>query len=313
MRAEIRHRQPLLYTDAPQPGRPPHVRAGSALVWLGPRLGVVADDCLWLARVTVSGQPGVVRAVDAVPLPAVAGRRVFDLAHKRQKPDLEAALVLDGQLIALGSGSAPGRNRWLRVDLAPDGDVGPATWHPVDDLYAALAARSDFAGSALNLEGAAVAGDVLWLLNRGNGAPVAGQLPVNALGALRLADVRPWLAGQGPVPMLAQVVPLDPGTIDGVPLTTTDVHALPDGRLLILAAAEASPDAVADGEVVGAALGLWSADAATWTVLREDGARFLGKPEGLVVDPDDPQRGWVVLDADDPDRPTALCQLVWSP
>lgn len=313
MRAEIRHRQPLLYTDAPQPGRPPHVRAGSALVWLGRKLGVIQDDCLWLARVTLADAADRVSAVDAVPLPEVAGRRVFDLAQKREKPDLEAAFVLDGQLVALGSGSAPGRDRWLRVDLTADADVAQAAWHPVGDLYAALAARPDFAGSALNLEGAAVAGDVLWLLNRGNGAPSVALGPVNALGALRLADVRAWLAGQGPVPTLVDVVALDPGAVDGVRLTTTDVAALPDGRLLVLAAAEASPDAVADGEVVAAALGVCSAGVATWTLLTQDGARFLGKPEGIVADPMDPQRLWVVLDADDPDRPADLCAVVWSP
>lgn len=306
MRAEIVQRQPLLYTDPPQPGRPPHVRAGSALVWLGNALAIVQDDCLWLAQVV----PG--HSVIGTPLPEVAGRRIFDHAHKHLKPDLEAAFVLGQRLVALGSGSAPGRDRWLLVDVDVQGRVVHAAWFPAAPLYAQLAANRAFSGSALNVEGAVVAGPTLWLLNRGNGAARDDQPPVNALMALALADVATWLAGNGPVPEPRQVVMLEPGTVEGVALTTTDVAALPDGRLLLLAAAEASANAVEDGAVVGAALGVWSGGHAVWTPILEQGQRFVGKPEGIAVDRVDAQRAWLVLDADDPARPSELCLLHWS-
>ncbi len=82
------------------------------------------------------------------------------------KMDLEAcALLPDGRLIALGSGSTAARERIVVV--TPDDGVrvveGAAT-------YAQLRARGDSSGSELNLEGAVVVDGVLRLFQRGNGA-----------------------------------------------------------------------------------------------------------------------------------------------
>ena len=134
--------------------------------------------------------------------------------------------------------------------------------------------------------------------------------PIDATGELRMAEVVAWLSDprQTP-PELMNVRPRQPGTIDGVRLSLTDAVALDEGTLLAVAAAEASPDTFADGQVVGAALGLLTADSERWAILQERGQRFLGKPEGIALDPNVPDEGWLVLDADDPDVPAELCRF----
>ncbi len=308
--AQILWRQPLLYADPPLADRPPHVRAGSALVAVDRQLLVFQDDCLWLACIDL---PSL--RVTAVPLPADDGVRVFDHAHKADKPDLEAAFAVlqpDGWLVvALGSGSTRRRRRWLVIH-----DFHGARrmqWLDAAALYAQLDARTDFSGAELNVEGATVRGDRLVLLQRGNGAARVDLQPLDTTGELRMAEVLAWIAApQTPPPELLNVRPRHPGLLDGVRLTLTDAVALDAQTLLATAAAEASPDAVADGVVVGAALGVLTASEERWAVLTEGGARFVGKPEGLALDRDVPGHGWLVLDADDPDKPADLCRFAWQ-
>jgi hypothetical protein len=47
-----------------------------------------------------------------------------------------------------------------------------------------------------------------------------------------------------------------------------------------------------------------------WTVLRDsDGNRFTGKVEGVTLAPETPNRAYVVVDRDDPWRPSELCEV----
>src|SRR5688500_3396609 len=159
---------------------PGHVRAGSALRrWHG-RLVVVQDDVHALALLDESS--GVVSAL-ALP-PGTDGRRTFGnaLGNKALKMDLEACVVLpDGRLVALGSGSTPLREHLVVV--TGDAEVRLVDGHA---LYAHLRSRPDFAGSELNIEGAALTQGALKLLQRGNGAPKDGLTPLNAIGDLSL-------------------------------------------------------------------------------------------------------------------------------
>ena len=65
-----------------------------------------------------------------------------------------------------------------------------------------------------------------------------------------------------------------------------------------------------DGPVSGSAVGVIDADgSARWTVLRDaDGARFEGKVEG-VARGNRPGTLYVVVDRDDPHRPSELCEV----
>ncbi len=70
-----------------------------------------------------------------------------------------------------------------------------------------------------------------------------------------LVDAVLGVAGAGAVPV-GRPRRYDLGEVEGVGLEVTDAIALPDGRLLLSAAAEDSPNAVDDGPVVATALAL---------------------------------------------------------
>lgn len=308
--AQIVRRWPLRYAEGPDPAldRPGHVRAGSALIEVGGLLVIIQDDSNFLALY----DPNTDR-VRALTLPAgPGGRRQFDKGrgNKMHKLDLESAVALgeDG-LLAFGSGSAPGRDRILRVrGLLSEQpaiellDAGP--------LYEALAAEVSFAGSEMNIEGAVRLGERLRLFNRGNGAPRGALSPVNATADLSWRDLLRWLEDpQAPVPRLHAVQRYDLERLNDVGLTFTDATICPAGALY-LAAAEDSPDAVEDGPVTGVAVGVLDAAGGRWApLLGPDGQQLTDKAEGLCLDRDEPRRGWVVFDLDDPDTPTDMAEI----
>lgn len=314
LRATMLGRERLFYSAGADPSvdRPAHVRAASGLSWLGGRLCVLQDDANFIARVDLAGG-----AVEPFQLPAgPGGQRLFDegRGNKELKLDLEACVTasVDGDevLVALGSGSSAARER-IAVVRASEVRLVDAS-----SFYAALREDTDFAGSELNIEGAALLPDGrLRLFQRGNGARRGSLEPVDATADLSWPALWAYLASEGraPVPELRDVVQYDLGQIRGVRLTFTDATVTPDGRIFFLAAAEDSPDAVRDGDVVGAALGICEGDGARWThLVDEDGRPLPVKAEGLALDPDNPGRAYVAVDPDDPDLPTELWEVALS-
>jgi hypothetical protein len=192
-------------------------------------------------------------------------------------------------------------------------DAGP--------LYAALRAAPDFAGAQLNVEGAAhvrrgdgaLAGDRVRLLARGNGAARDGREPASATCDVDAVALLAYVEGRGAAPALERVTRWSLGTIAGERLGFTDATAWgTEGLLLFVAAAESSDDVVDDGPVAGSALGLLDATAEApavrWAPLLDaDGAPFTGKAEGVARD--GAGRLWIVLDQDDPDAPSELCEV----
>lgn len=293
-----------------------HVRAASAVRrWQG-RLVLVQDDVNVLALVgaTRGAAKGEAGRVEPRLLPWGEGqRRTFDegRGNKAAKLDLEAGLVLpDGRFVALGSGSTPRRERM--VVAWPDGRV---ELREGAELYAALRAEVGFSGAELNVEGATVVGDRLWLFQRGNGATTATADPVDAIAELDLAAWVAWLDGRGRLPPLIRVTTYDLGTIAGVRLGFTDAATLPDGRVAFVAAAEASPDAVRDGEVLGCRFGVIAGDdVLTCDVTDPGGEPSRLKLEGLELAASGDGEGglwrfWVAVDMDRPDQPAMLGDL----
>lgn len=305
--ARVVERRPLIHDDEPEPGWPQHVRAGSALVWVGERLAVVQDDALFLALV----DPGS-GSVRSLALPeGPGGARLFDdaIGNKAAKLDLEAALALGDVLYAFGSGSTSARERVVEI-RGPRGALA-ARILPAHRFYALLRATPELSGSELNLEGAAALGNDVVLLQRGNGR-ARGQLsPVDAIARVEARALVAYLdsADTAPPPPLRSVVQYDLGAIGEVRLGFTDATTR-DGRLIYLAAAEDSPDVVRDGAVVGTAVGVIDPDgSARQCPITEAGAPFTGKAEGIAIDPRDARRAYVVLDRDDPGVPAELCTL----
>ncbi|MFM8333312.1 MAG: DUF6929 family protein [Candidatus Methylumidiphilus sp.] len=301
--ATVLSRRELRYAEGADAAldRPGHVRAGSSLAWFGRRIAVVQDDANFVALFDPdSGQVG------AWTLPAGAGgRRQFDerRGNKPHKLDLEACFSAPTGLVALGSGSSP-----QRETLALIAADGQARLFPAPGLYARLHAAQAFSGGELNVEGAVFVDGVVRLFNRGNGAWRDGVPPRNASCDILWAEFAAYLQG-GAAPALRNIVEYDLGALDGAPLTFTDASATASG-LLYTAAAEASPDAVTDGVVTGSAVGVLAGATGRWIELRDaDGALLAEKVEGIC-----PVAGrdgiiYVAVDADDPDRPTMLCEV----
>lgn len=269
------------------------VSAASGLVAFDDRVCVIADDETFLAVYALDGTP--LTRIPLVPdaLPTAHAER------KRHKPDFEAlARLPDGSLLALGSGSTEARTRGA---LLQPHYAAPASVVDLSPLYARL--RTEV--PELNLEGAAVAGDALWLLQRGN-----GSARFNACIELDLARVLAALTeGRAlDATALRSITPVALGELDGVPLSFTDAVALPGGEVLFSAAAEDSPDTYADGPCAGSVVGVLSEG----RVVRSVRVTPTCKIEGIALaSPRDarasrPDACWLVADADDRSVPAAL-------
>lgn len=317
--ARVVSRTPLFYARGADAAldRPAHVRAGSALVRLGPStLAVVQDDASFLAILEGVGGELVVRDV---PLPAHDGVRQFDdgRGNKKSKLDLEACLACDDVLVAFGSGSSPKRERVVIVEGPTDADPR-ITIVEAHALYEAMRNVPFFQGSELNIEGAAIAGDDVLFLQRGNGASVGDRQPVDASARVDRHALFAYLLGLArdanapPCPPLRDAVQWDLGTAGGTRLTFTDAVTTGGRWTAFLACAEASPDATRDGPVAGVAIGRLDdrlGEAELGIITDEGGAPLLDKTEGITLDDHDPCRAWLVVDRDDPDCPAELLEL----
>lgn len=236
----------------PGEAAPAHVSAASGLVLSGAWLYVVVDDEAGLGVFrNDSDEPGRLLRLPGEPLPN------DPVARKKAKPDLEALCVLPphegaphGALLGLGSGSAAPRHRGFHWPLDERGALrGEAQPVQLAPLYQELGRHF----AQLNLEGATVAGDELLIAQRGNSAE-----GINAVVVLDLATALAGLVGERELRAegLRAIERHELPELNGVPATFTDLAALPDGRVVYIACAEATDDPVRDGEFVGAVAGV---------------------------------------------------------
>lgn len=257
------------------------VSAASGLIATQDAFYVIADDETFLAVYDAAGRPRARIPLSPTRLPEEHA------ARKRRKPDFEALCALpDGRLLVLGSGSTALRMRGALVDPR----TGRVREVDLSALYAALGAQLP----ELNIEGAAVLGERLVLLQRGN-----GSARVNARIELKLSRVIASLEGSGSIDAraLCGIERVGLGDLAGVPLSFTDAAPHPDAGLLFTAAAEDTADTYADGPCTGSVIGVLS----NTTVI---GARAVApscKLEGISFRPG-PGSGlelWAVADPDD--------------
>jgi len=289
------HLRPLRALElerAPAEGRPAHVAAASGVARRGDHVYVIGDDQRFLAEFSLSSPgPGTLRWVLE--------------AEGDDKPDVEALTVLPpfpghpyGALLGLGSGSAPARDRGFAWALGADGDlVGDPAELDLGPVYALLSHEVD----ALNVEGACVMGDRLWLLHRGN----RGQR-TNVVAELSLAALLRSLAGDHRVDPheLAAVRAYDLGTLDGVGLTFSDATPIAGDLLVFTASAEATGESGPDGAIRGSVVGTIGTDGEVRR-LRTIDRRY--KVEGVHATIDTGVLDFLfVCDQDDPDTPSPL-------
>ena len=297
-RVEVERVRQLRFDD----GEP--VRAASAIAALADGWLVAQDDAAHAAWV----RPGSVSRLRVVP--PVEGHDVFsdDAGTKHLKPDLEAACAVPGgRVLLLGSGSTPARMRGVVVDAGGSraGDLTP--------VYEAVARLLDRAGDRLNLEGACVVRGRLRWFARGN---LAAGVPSASVDL----DLPALLAGLAGGPLrdvgMSSSRTYDLGAVDGVGLAVTDAVALPDGRVLVSAAAEDTPNPVDDGPVVAAALALLDGERVLEVLPLPDVDGRVAKVEGLALleEPSGGVRLIAVVDDDDTQAPSAelVLRVDWS-
>ena len=245
---ELRAIRELDLREPPGDGQPAHLASASGIAKRGTFVYVVGDDLLQLGVFQLaSGEPGELRRIFEGTL---AGSPE---ARKRDKPDLEGLTTLppvegepNGGLLGLGSGSERGRDRGFYWSFAPDGtlDGEPRTidFAPVyDEIRGEL-------GGEINIEGAAVVEERLWLFHRGNRTDAPNTVAEFELGDLSrtLAEDRVVDPGE-----LAGLRGYELGELDGVPLCFSDATALTDQLVCFSASAEGEEDGDVHGSVVG--------------------------------------------------------------
>lgn len=286
----------LLVASPTAKGRGAFISAASGLVAAGRWLYVVADDELHLGVFPATGTgPGTLQRLLPGQLPGGKKKR------KARKADFEVLVLLPrfagfrhGALLAMGSGSRPGRRRGVLVPLDELGAVsGPPVAIDLSGLYRALGERL----GEVNVEGAVVIGAKLCLLNRGH--PRKGG---SALVRISLRAAQRSIAANGAVGALrCQVRHFELGEAEGVPLGFTDGTALPGGRLVFCAVAERADDSYQDGPCIASAIGMIGKDG------NLEWVRRLHRPwkvEGLTATRDG--RLLLVTDADDALVPAGL-------
>ena len=297
MRVDVQETVLLAFPD----GSP--VRAASGIAPFGDGWLIVQDDATHAAWWR-QGAVTAVRVADPVD-----GLEVFSSAAgtKHRKPDFEAAcaVTVDGAagVLLLGSGSTGAR---MRASLVTH------TSFTVADLslvYSGVAAALDIPVDQLNLEGACLVGDRLRWFQRGNAAAgiKSGSVDLDARALLAAVTGR----GAADLVGIGDRRRYCLATIGGVALGVTDALALPDGRVLVSAAAEDTPNAVDDGPVVGAALALLDGDTVVATAALPAMPGGVPKVEGVSLRDALPGglRLWAVVDADDPAVPSGLLAL----
>jgi hypothetical protein len=161
----------------------------------------------------------------------------------------------------------------------------------------------------LNLEGASRHEATVRWFNRGNLA--AGvrsgsvDVPLDALVGVVL--------GRAEVGSVTVERPrtYDLGEVEGVGLAVTDAVALPDGRVLLSAAAEDTPNAVDDGPVVATAVALVDGEEVLAVAPIPEVLGRVHKIEGLALREtrDDEAHLLAVVDDDDPTTPSSEIDL----
>jgi hypothetical protein len=301
--ARVLSRAPLMYAEPalPEHDRPPFVRAASGIVVVDDALLVIQDDASFIAVVKPTG-PGA----RSIPLPAgPGGRRRFEdaLGNKRDKLDLEACVRIERQVLAFGSGSLPQRERVVVIEV----DGGAEALRVVDGaaLYAGLRRAWGLSPDEVNVEGVAIVSGAMRFFHRGNGP--------GGFAATCDVELRPlatWLdGGANDPPEPTRARRYDLGDVLGARFGFTDAQGLRD-TAVFLASAERSPNTIDDGEVIGSLVGVMRRDDVRVAPLVDASKQPLAvKAEGIALDPRRKGIAFVVLDADDPERPSELCEV----
>jgi hypothetical protein len=270
------------------PQRPAFVSSASGVARRGDFVYVIGDDELSLAVFRMS-QPGPGEL-----------RKALSPNPSGDKPDLEALTLLPpfegcpyGALLGLGSGSGRERDRAFVWRLAADGSLeGDPAQLNMEPVYSLLREHDP----ELNIEGAAVIGDRLWLLHRGN-----TERGESLVAELELADLVDSVREDREIDCheLTNIRAYDLGDLDGVQLAFSDATPIADQLLVFTASAEDD-----DGKIRGSVVGTIDTSGEVHR-LRTIDRKW--KVEGVYASIDTGVMDFLfVCDQDDPDAPSPL-------
>ena len=293
------------------PQHRPWLSAASGLVCTGTVAYVVADDELSLGCFPFA-RPWSKQLQQAPVqlLPVLAGELPLDHKLRKQaKPDLECLLLLPcstefphGALLALGSGSNPNRCRALLLALNANGELTDQR-HVFDlsEFYAPLHNHFD----EPNIEGMFLDGTQLRLLQRGN----KGHNQ-SACISYDFSEFLDWtLKHRHDPPAILAVLPLNFGSVEGVPLCPTDAVSLPEGGWVASLVAEDTDSSYHDGRCVGSALAVMDTnDRLSELHMLANSPKVVGLAL-LSNAKNSPIELLMVTDADDPALPAQLLRV----
>lgn len=268
--------------------------AGSGLVAAAGALWVAADDMHHVVRLPDDGaRIGEGYRIFPGDLPKDAKER------KRLKPDTECLVAfdangLDATLLAIPSGSKSRRVRGAEIQVtegvfksAREVDFAPVLQFLDDEI------------EDLNVEGAAVLGDRVILLQRGN-----GKAGFNALIEFDREAIHACLRGGDARSLKPRISEMRLPKLGGVRLTFTDA-AVHEGALYFAAAAEDSESTFDDGKIIGSAIGLIDMEPSILVEIQGQ------KVEGLAHAKSEANSltFFAVTDADDPNHASSLLEI----
>ncbi|MBA2405650.1 MAG: hypothetical protein H0V66_12810 [Bdellovibrionales bacterium] len=258
--------------------RQPYISAASGLVLLDDKFFVVSDDENFIGIFDTNFQTSVSLPIFSEVLPEEAKLR------KSMKNDFEALvhLPLQKQLLLIPSGSTLKRGRGAVVNER--GELLREI--SFQSLYSQL--RKDF--PELNIEGAIIQDEEIWLFQRGNGAQNK-----NAIISFNLNDFLKATT------VTYKIKLIDLGAVENVNYSFTDATKS-DKNILFLAVAENSSSTYLDGQVLGTKLGLMNASG---EILAMTALETTSKSEGICFHPQS-QHFYVVTDDDNRHLPSTL-------
>ena len=218
------------------------VPSASGIIKVGKDYLVTGDNSPWLFELN-----GGFRVKDRF-LIFPAGKK-FDIIPKEMKPDFEALAYdrKDRFVYVFGSGSrSPQRDVVVRFTM--DGKEPVADVFSVRELYQKIRNKLDLKPGELNIEGAVITGDMLFLLDREN----------NYVLAYKWNEVRKYFGDFRLCP-LPEVYKLRLPEINGVEAGFSGATAAFDGnKILFTASVEKTDDTYHDGEILGSFVGIFN-------------------------------------------------------
>ncbi|MBP9093517.1 hypothetical protein KBI23_21035 [bacterium] len=260
--------------------RPAYVTSASGLVRLDNRVYIVADDELHLAVFDLkSSQPGRWLRL----LPGMLSSNYKE--RKKQKADLEAITRLQpdvyaaaGALLVVPSMSRANRVSGAMIKLEKDLLVNESNDSPIPIDFSDIRNKLTESIDGLNVEGIAIQEKVTKLFHRGSkkkGKSAVVELETAAF----LHDLHDTHKPKSTC--ISKLREYDLGDIEGVGLSFTDAVPMPDGRIVFLAAAEATDDEYQDGACLGSSLGIMKENGDIESIVRLSGRE---KFEGICAD-----------------------------